>query len=160
MTTPSELEGDGLANEKRSVYLQVIPITLVPLKGKGFKYEAGGEEKVGDKPAVILKVTGPDGKDFTLYFDKESGLPVKLVAKVIGFQGQENTGDDLRRLQGLRRDQEGHQDRGQARRQDVDDRRSPSSRSWIRWIPQPSPSRSDAASGRFGEVAGRFSINP
>jgi hypothetical protein len=86
-----ELEGDMLANEKRSVYLHVIPITLVPLHGKGFKVEAAGEEKVGDKPALILKITGPDGKDFTLSFDKESGLPVKQVARVVGFQGQEQT---------------------------------------------------------------------
>jgi hypothetical protein len=88
-----ELEGDGLANEKRTVYLSVIPITLVALKGNGFKYESAPDEKVGDKPAVGLKVTGPDGKDFTLYFDKESGLPVKQVAKVIGFQGQEYTAE-------------------------------------------------------------------
>jgi len=88
-----ELEGDALANEKRGVYLQVIPITIVPLKDKGFKCETGGEEKVGDKPAVILKITGPDGKDFTLYLDKESGLPVKQVAKVLGFQGQEYTAE-------------------------------------------------------------------
>ncbi len=87
----SEIEGDGVTNEKRSIYLSVIPVTLVTLKGNGFKYEAAGEEKVGDKPAVILKVTGPDGKDFTLSFDKESGLPVKQVAKVVGFQGQEAT---------------------------------------------------------------------
>jgi len=87
----SELEGDGLANEKRYLYLQVIPITLVALKGNGFKYETAGEEKVGDKPAVILKVTGPDGKDFKLYFDKESGVPVKQVATVINFQGEETT---------------------------------------------------------------------
>jgi outer membrane lipoprotein-sorting protein len=87
----STIEGDGVANEKRNIYLGVIPITLVALKGNGFKFEAAGEEKVGDKPAVILKVTGPDGKDFTLSFDKESGLPVKQVAKVIGFQGQEAT---------------------------------------------------------------------
>jgi hypothetical protein len=89
----SELEGDALANEKRNVYLNVVPITLVTLKGKGFKYEAGGEEKVGDKPAVVLKVTGPDGKDFTLCLDKESGLPVKLVAKVLSFQGDEYTSE-------------------------------------------------------------------
>jgi hypothetical protein len=87
----STIEGDGVANEKRNIYLGVIPITLVALKGNGFKFEAAGEEKVGDKPAVILKVTGPDGKDFTLSFDKESGLPVKQVAKVVGFQGQEAT---------------------------------------------------------------------
>jgi hypothetical protein len=89
----SELEGDALANEKRTVYLNVIPITLVGLKGNGFKCEVSGEEKVGDKPAVVLKVTGPDGKDFTLYLDKESGLPVKEVAKVLGFQGDEYTSE-------------------------------------------------------------------
>ncbi len=89
----SDIEGDGVANEKRNIYLSVIPITLVPLKGKGFKYEAAGEEKVGDKPAVVLKITGPDGKDFTLSFDKESGVPVKQVAKVVGFNGQEYTAE-------------------------------------------------------------------
>jgi hypothetical protein len=85
----SELEGDGLANEKRAIYLNVIPITLVGLNGNGFKFQATDEEKVGDKPAAVLKVTGPDGKDFKLYFDKESGLPLKLVAKVLSFQGDE-----------------------------------------------------------------------
>jgi hypothetical protein len=86
-----ELEGDFLANEKRNLYLHVIPITLVPLKGNGFKYETAGEEKVSDRPAFVLKIIGPDGKDFTLSFDKESRIPVKQVAKVIGFQGQEHT---------------------------------------------------------------------
>src|SRR5262249_67996 len=87
----SEIEGDGVASEKRNIYLSVVPILLVPLKSSGFKCETAGEEKVGDKPAAILKVTGPDGKDFTISFDKESGLPVKQVAKVVGFQGQEFT---------------------------------------------------------------------
>jgi hypothetical protein len=86
-----ELEGDGIANEKRTIYLAVLPTTLVPLKGKDFKLEAAGEEKVDDKSAVAIKVTGPDGKDFKLFFDKESGLPVKLVARVIGFGGDEFT---------------------------------------------------------------------
>jgi hypothetical protein len=87
----TELEGDGIANEKRSVYLAVIPITLVAARGNGFKIETAGEEKVGDKPANILKITGPDGKSFTLSFDKESGLPVKQVATVVGFMGMEMT---------------------------------------------------------------------
>ena len=86
-----ELDKDGVANEKRSLYLLAIPVTLVPLKGKGFKVETAGTEKVGDKPAAVLKVTGPDGKDFKLYFDQKSGLPVKQVAKVIGFMGEEFT---------------------------------------------------------------------
>jgi hypothetical protein len=87
----NELDEDAVANTKRTVYLQVIPATLVALQGKGFKLEAAGEEKVGDKPAVAIKVTPPDGKEFTLSFDKESGLPVKLVARVVGFRGDEYT---------------------------------------------------------------------
>jgi outer membrane lipoprotein-sorting protein len=87
----SDLDAGALANEKRGIYLQLVPMTIVPLKGEGFKVESAGEEKVGDKPAVALKVTAPDGKDFKLWFDKESGLPVKLVARVMGFQGQEST---------------------------------------------------------------------
>ena len=85
----TELEGDALANQKRTAYLQLIPGNPTLLKAKGFKVESAGEEKVGDKPAVVLKVTGPDGKDFKLFFDKEGGLPVKLVATVEGFQGDE-----------------------------------------------------------------------
>jgi hypothetical protein len=86
-----EMDDDGVANEKRTIYLSVIPGTLMPLKGKDFKIEPADEVKVGDKPAVGIKVTAPDGKDFKLYFDKESGLPAKLIAKVIGFQGDEFT---------------------------------------------------------------------
>jgi hypothetical protein len=85
------VEGDMLANEKRTVYLQVIPAVLLPLKGKEFKVESAGEHNVGGKPAVALKATGPDGKDFTIYFDKESGLPVKQEARVTGFGGEEYT---------------------------------------------------------------------
>jgi hypothetical protein len=84
-----EMDADGLSNEKRNIYLSAIPTLVVQLNGKGFKVESAPEEKVGDKPAVGLKVTGPDGKDFTMYFDKESGLPVRTVAQVIGFGGEE-----------------------------------------------------------------------
>jgi len=85
-----ELDKDQLANEKRNVHLQLVPVLILPLKGKDFKVEAAAEEKVGDKPAVGVKVTGPEGKTFSLYFDKESGLPVKLVAKVMGFMDDEH----------------------------------------------------------------------
>jgi hypothetical protein len=102
-----DLDKDGLANERRSVYLQVVPMTLLPLKGKAFKVQAAGEEKVGGKPAVALKVTPPDNKEFTLYFDKASGLPVRLVAKVVGFMGEEFTQDttyhDYKEVQGVKR---------------------------------------------------------
>jgi hypothetical protein len=83
------MDADALANEKRNVYLQFSTMTVLPLKGKGYKVATAGEEKVGDKPAAVLKVTGPDGKDFKMFFDKESGLPVKSTARVAGFGGEE-----------------------------------------------------------------------
>jgi hypothetical protein len=102
-----ELEGDALANEKRNIYLQVAAARPLILRGKGFKYESGGEEKVGGKPAVALKCTGPDGKTFTLLLDKESGLPVASKAKVAGFQGdefdQETTYADYKDFDGIKK---------------------------------------------------------
>jgi hypothetical protein len=76
-----ELERDELADQKWRQFSRLVALTLVPLKRKdlNFKTEAVGDESVGDKPAAGVKVTGPDDKDFTIYFDKESGLPVKKV---------------------------------------------------------------------------------
>jgi hypothetical protein len=87
----TDLDDARLANHKRNIYLLVVPVMLVPLKGNTFLIERAGDENVGGKPAAGLKVVGPDGKEFTLYFDKETGLPVKLVAKVLGFEGQQVT---------------------------------------------------------------------
>ena len=101
------LDGDALANEKRVVYLQLVPVLILPLKGKDFKVESAPEEKVDDKPAAVVKATGPDGKEFTLYFDKESGLPVKQTATVAGFRGgeftQETTYHDYKDFDGLKK---------------------------------------------------------
>ena len=103
----NKLEDDMLANQKQAVYLQLAPLMLKPLEGNGFKIESVTEEKVGDKPAVALKATGPDGKEFQLFFDKESGLPVKLTATVAGFGGgeyvQETTFANYKDFDGLKR---------------------------------------------------------
>lgn len=91
-----EITGEELANEKRTVYLQTIPAgLLLPLKSKDFQLEAAGDEKVGDAEASVIKVTGPDKKDFKLYFDKKTNLPVKTVATVRGFDGQEFTQETI-----------------------------------------------------------------
>jgi hypothetical protein len=101
------LEGDQLTAQKRGVYMAIVPVTILPLKEKGFKLEADGEEKVGDKPAAKVKGTGPDGKEFTLYFDKESGLPVKMAGKVMGFMGeevlQETIYSDYKEMDGIKK---------------------------------------------------------
>jgi hypothetical protein len=102
-----DMDKDAVANQKRTIYLTMIPITILPLKGKQFKVEALGEEKIGGKPAVGIKATGPDGKDFKLYFDEASGLPVKLIATVAGFMGdeftQETTFSDYKDLGGIKK---------------------------------------------------------
>jgi hypothetical protein len=89
-----EMDADAVTNEKHRINLVAIPTTIIQVKGKGFKIESTAEEKVGDKPAVGIKVTGPEGKEFKLYFDKESGLPVRVVAKVAGFGGGEDFTQD------------------------------------------------------------------
>jgi hypothetical protein len=86
-----DLDKEGLANAKRTVYLAVVPVTILPLKDKQFKVESIPDETVNGKPQAGVKVTAPDGKDFKLYFDKETGLPARLVAKVAGFMGDEFT---------------------------------------------------------------------
>jgi hypothetical protein len=112
----TELDKEGLANEKRTVYLQIIPMTVLPLKGKDFKVEAAGEDKVGDKPAVVLKVTPPDGKEFKIYFDKESGLPVRTVGKVVDFMGNEfemeTTLSDFKEFDGIKKATKSESKRG------------------------------------------------
>jgi hypothetical protein len=90
-----ELEGEELADQKWALFSQSMHLALVPLKRKDlkFKTESVPDERVGDKPAAGVKVTGPDNKDFTIYFDKETGLPVKVVADLPdpGSPGQEFT---------------------------------------------------------------------
>jgi hypothetical protein len=86
-----EMDGDSLENEKHQIAIQLAGITLQPLREADFKLESAGEQAVDGKPALGVKVTAKNGRDFTLYFDKESGLPVKLVATVIGFMGDEFT---------------------------------------------------------------------
>jgi hypothetical protein len=97
----------AVANEQRNVYLQVIPTRILPLLSKKFKVESAGEEVINDKPAALLAVTGPEGKDFTIAFNKDTGLPVRVVAKVLGVQGQETLQEtnysDYRQVDGIMR---------------------------------------------------------
>jgi hypothetical protein len=89
------MDENNISITKRTLYVQLLPVTLVLLKDKKIKLETAGDEKVGDAAAAVLKVTGPDGKDFKLFFSKESGLPVKLIAKVTGLSGDETTQESL-----------------------------------------------------------------
>ncbi|QEG28648.1 hypothetical protein GobsT_34310 [Gemmata obscuriglobus] len=51
---------------------------LVNLKDKAFELSTIGEDKVGDKKVVGVRVAKKGQKDVSLYFDKETGLLAKL----------------------------------------------------------------------------------
>jgi hypothetical protein len=101
------LDEDRLAAARQNAYLQAVTSTILPLKTKDFKVEVAPDEKLGDKPAAVVKGTGPDGKTFTLYFDKETGLPIKLDAIVMSFQGDdvksETTYSNYKDFDGIKR---------------------------------------------------------
>ncbi|MGQ0634868.1 MAG: hypothetical protein ACT4QC_09680 [Planctomycetaceae bacterium] len=101
----AELDSPGLTNERRNLYLQVVSITLLPLKSSGFTIKSAGEGKVGDKPVMVVKATGPDTKEFKLYFDKATGLLAKLEAMVGNAEGQEflqeTTYEDYKEMGGI-----------------------------------------------------------
>ncbi len=86
-----EMDEDALVNERHNIELMVLPTVLLPLKSDRYKLGKTGEEKVGDKPATFVTATGPTGKTVKLWFDAESGLPVKMEARVMGFGGEEFT---------------------------------------------------------------------
>ena len=108
MENVEELAGEKLANERRRVYLTVIPVTVLPLKSEGYRLATIADEQVGGRPAAGLNVTPPDGKEFRLYFDKETGLPVRVVAKVLGQGGagpctEETTYSDYKAFDGVQK---------------------------------------------------------
>jgi hypothetical protein len=67
----------------------LIPLTVVPLKGPGFKVQAAGEEQVEAEPAFVVKVTCPEGSDMAISFNKNSGRPVKVAGKVFALDDRE-----------------------------------------------------------------------
>jgi hypothetical protein len=79
----------ALAGLKRSAYFALIPVTVVPLKCPGFKVQAAGEEQVAGEPALVIKVTCPDGSDIAISFNKNSGRPVKAAGKVFALDDRE-----------------------------------------------------------------------
>jgi hypothetical protein len=79
----------SLTNEKRSIELQVLPTLLTPLAGGQYKLASGGEATIDGAAADAVVVTPPRGKEFTIYFSRETGLPIGLKAKILDFTGAE-----------------------------------------------------------------------
>jgi hypothetical protein len=77
----SPIPKEEIAAMKKANYDPLFPPVLLELKRKEFRLEMVGEEAVRRKPALVVQVKGPDGNVFRVFFDKESGLPVKSLFK-------------------------------------------------------------------------------
>jgi hypothetical protein len=103
----NELPKETLAEEKKNMHAHWVA-TLVPLKDRSLKLAPLPEGKVGDRPVVGVKVTGPDGREFRLFLDKESGLPLKSEWQVKDLRSgkdipQEVTYADYKDVDGIKR---------------------------------------------------------
>ncbi len=74
---------------KNALYAMRTPQFLVSLTGAAYKLSPTGEDKVGDKPVLGVRVSHKDFKDVSLFFDKESGLLVKSAVQVTVREGKE-----------------------------------------------------------------------
>jgi hypothetical protein len=95
---------EGLRDALYAIQLATLPMGL---KGKEFKLSALGELPVKNRPAVGVLVSHQGRRDVSLFFDKETGLPVKseTTAKDV-LTGQEVSNEfflsDYRQFDGVR----------------------------------------------------------
>lgn len=73
-----DADADAIGQMKASAYAARLS-TLTPLQGGGFTLTGLGETDVKGKPAVGVKVASAGQKDVNMYFDKASGLLIKLT---------------------------------------------------------------------------------
>ena len=85
----SDLPAEAGPFVKEMMYCMRLPQLLPLLKEKGFKLTPVEETMVDNRPAVGLWIVHEDHKDSGLYFDKESGLPVRSEIRLNDPQGKE-----------------------------------------------------------------------
>lgn len=89
MGNTDEMSPEQLAVEREDLYAGWVT-TLEPLKNASFQLAPLPEIKVGDRPAVGVKVSQRDHKDVSLYFDKDKGLLLKVQRRATdAMTGQE-----------------------------------------------------------------------
>jgi hypothetical protein len=93
--TTRDLSKEELAEAREEGHATWVTLLLPLVKEPGFTLTAAGADKVEGKPAVGVKVAHAGYRDVTLYFDKDSGLPVKSVRRVKEQGGNEVTEETL-----------------------------------------------------------------
>lgn len=102
-----DMSKEELEEAKHELYAQWVA-RVTPLKQPGFKFKPLGESKVGDKAAAGVKVSREGHRDVDLYFDKETGLPLKVSTRVKDIMGggteltQETLFDDYQEASGIK----------------------------------------------------------
>jgi hypothetical protein len=81
-----EMPADELAELKEQMHAGWVA-RLLPLKGKDYKLSSVGEDKVGDRPAVGVRVSKKGRRDVNLFFDKAKGHLVKSEYTVKDIKG-------------------------------------------------------------------------
>jgi hypothetical protein len=72
-------------------YAGRMPQLLPALRDKAYRLAPLGEVKVGTQATVGLSISHKDRKDVSLFFDKESGLPLKSEVRLTDPKGKEIT---------------------------------------------------------------------
>jgi hypothetical protein len=79
--TPRDYTTEEMAIEKEMLENCLVTYLAIPqfplLKGNSYKLTPLGDSKVGDKAAVGIKVVREGREDIQLFFDKDTGLPLK-----------------------------------------------------------------------------------
>lgn len=88
-----DMNDELLEHMKEAVYLFSI-MGFSALKEKPFELSLLGEIKVNEKPAVGVKVSNKGHKDFSIYFDKESGLMVKFEYRTRDFMAGQDVNEE------------------------------------------------------------------
>lgn len=78
-----ELVGDRLLFLKEDLYVNWLR-TLVPLRGKEFRYRPVPSIEVDEKPTVGVRVSSKGHRDVVFLFDKQTYLVVKVESKSRG----------------------------------------------------------------------------
>jgi hypothetical protein len=74
-----DLPADAFKLVTANWYALRVAQMMSPLQGKGVKLSPLGELKINDRPAVGLKAAAKDRPELDLYFDRETGLPVRCA---------------------------------------------------------------------------------
>ena len=86
---------DSIKTAMKDVQYMMSVSRLVPLlKDKSFELSIFGEAKVEDKPAIGVRVVSKGKKDVTLFFDKKTGLLVKLEHRTVDAQSGNEIGEE------------------------------------------------------------------